>query len=254
MFPEKRKAPQTPESENPDGKMRLQKYLSLNGVASRRKAEEFILRGLVTVNGQPAEIGMSVTPGTDVVEVGDEAVRETEEFVYYKVNKPRGIVTTCVSQGDVGILDVVDVPERVFPIGRLDKDTTGLLILTNDGRLSNRLMHPRYEHEKEYVVETYGPIADSELAKMAAGVKILDGYKTKPANIYRISSGKFAIVLTEGKNRQIRRIVEAAGHEVKRLKRVRIENVVLGDLPDGGFVALTKREKAELLRLSGLSE
>lgn len=209
------------------GKVRLQKYLSGAGIASRRKAEEFISRGLVKVNGEVATIGMSVVPGVDKVEVGNEAVREIQEFVYYKVNKPRGIVTTCVSKGDTGIMDIVDIPERVFPIGRLDKDTVGLLILTNDGRLSNRLMHPRYEHEKEYVVEVYGPIEDSELSRMAAGVKILDGYKTKPAEIARISSGKFSIVLTEGKNRQIRRMVEAAGHEVKKLKRVRIENVKL---------------------------
>lgn len=209
------------------GKVRLQKYLSGAGIASRRKAEEFISRGLVKVNGEVATIGMSVVPGVDKVEVSGEAVRETQEFVYYKVNKPRGIVTTCVSKGDTGIMDIVDIPERVFPIGRLDKDTVGLLILTNDGRLSNRLMHPRYEHEKEYVVEVYGPIEDSELSRMAAGVKILDGYKTKPAEIARISSGKFSIVLTEGKNRQIRRMVEAAGHEVKKLKRIRIENVKL---------------------------
>ena len=209
------------------GKVRLQKYLSGAGIASRRKAEEFISRGLVKVNGEVATIGMSVVPGVDKVEVGNEAVREIQEFVYYKVNKPRGIVTTCVSKGDTGIMDIVDIPERVVPIGRLDKDTVGLLILTNDGRLSNRLMHPRYEHEKEYVVEVYGPIEDSELSRMAAGVKILDGYKTKPAEIARISSGKFSIVLTEGKNRQIRRMVEAAGHEVKKLKRIRIENVKL---------------------------
>lgn len=234
------------------GKVRLQKYLSQNGVASRRKAEEFILRGLVKVNGEIATLGMSVVPGTDMVEVGDEAVRETERFVYYKVNKPRGIVTTCVSKDDTGILDILDIPERVFPIGRLDKDTTGLLILTNDGRLSNRLMHPKYEHEKEYVVEVYGPITDAELSRMSAGVKILDGYKTKPAPIFRISSGKFSIVLTEGKNRQIRRMVEAAGHEVKRLKRIRIENVKLGDLPDGEYAPLSEWEKQELLRLSGL--
>ena len=215
------------EESGKDGKVRLQKYLSQAGIASRRKAEEFISRGLVTVNGETATVGMSVVPGVDVVEVGNEAVRETQEFVYYKVNKPRGIVTTCVSKGDTGILDIVDIPERVFPIGRLDKDTVGLLILTNDGRLSNRLMHPRYEHEKEYVVEVYGPIADSELSRMAAGIKILDGYKTKSADIARISSGKFSIVLTEGKNRQIRRMVEAAGHEVKKLKRIRIENVKL---------------------------
>ena len=215
------------ETSGKDGKVRLQKYLSSAGIASRRKAEEFISRGLVTVNGETATIGMSVVPGVDMVEVGSEAVKETREFVYYKVNKPRGIVTTCVSKDDTGILDVVDIPERVFPIGRLDKDTVGLLILTNDGRLSNRLMHPRYEHEKEYVVEVYGPIADAELSRMAAGVKILDGYKTKSADIARISSGKFSIVLTEGKNRQIRRMVEAAGHEVKKLKRIRIENVKL---------------------------
>lgn len=208
-------------------RMRLQKYLSQAGMASRRKAEEFIARGLVKVNGEIATVGMSVVPGIDLVEVGDEAVRETREFVYYKVNKPRGIVTTCVSKGETGILDIVDIPERVFPIGRLDKDTVGLLILTNDGRLSNRLMHPRYRHEKEYVVETYGPIEDSELARMAAGVKILDDYVTKPAEIARLSSGKFSIVLTEGKNRQIRRMVEAIGREVKKLKRVRVENVKL---------------------------
>lgn len=227
MFPEFTEEDENEKDLPADGRVRLQKYLSGAGVASRRKAEEFITRGLVKVNGETATLGMSVVPGVDRVEVGDEAVRETEEFVYYKINKPRGIVTTCVSRDDTGVLDIVDIPERVFPIGRLDKDTTGLLILTNDGRLSNRLMHPRYEHEKEYVVEIYGPITDAELSRMSAGVKILDGYKTKPAQIFRISSGKFSIVLTEGKNRQIRRMVEAAGHEVKKLKRVRIENVKL---------------------------
>ncbi len=233
-------------------KIRLQKYLSQAGIASRRKAEEFILRGLVKVNGEIAELGSSVDPETDLVEVGDEAVRETAEFVYYKINKPRGIVTTCVSKGDTGVLDIVDVPERVFPIGRLDKDTTGLLILTNDGRLSNRLMHPSFEHEKEYVVETYGPIDDAALSRMAAGVVILEGYKTRPAAIRRVASEKFSIVLKEGKNRQIRRMVEAVGHEVKRLKRVRIENVELRDLPDGAYVPLSSREKAELLSRVGL--
>lgn len=235
-------------------KIRLQKYLSQAGIASRRKAEEFIARGLVKVNGETATVGMSVDPETDAVEVGDEAVRETAEFAYYKINKPRGIVTTCVSRGDTGVLDIVDIPERVFPIGRLDKDTTGLLILTNDGRLSNRLMHPSFQHEKEYVVETYGPVDDSSLSRMAAGVTILEGYKTRPADIRRISSGTFSIVLKEGKNRQIRRMVEAVGYEVKRLKRIRIENVELADLPDGAYAALSSSERRELLRRVGLGE
>jgi 23S rRNA pseudouridine2605 synthase/23S rRNA pseudouridine2604 synthase len=233
-------------------KIRLQKYLSQAGIASRRKAEEFIARGLVKVNGETATIGMSVDPDNDIVEVGDEAVKETAEFVYYKINKPRGIVTTCVSKGDTGIMDIVDIPERVFPIGRLDKDTTGLLILTNDGRLSNRLMHPSFEHEKEYVVETYGPVDDKSLSRMAAGVTILEGYKTRPAGIERVSSGKFAITLKEGKNRQIRRMVEAVDHEVKRLKRIRIENVKLGDLAEGEYVPLSKKERDELLFRVGL--
>ncbi len=235
-------------------KVRLQKYLSQAGIASRRKAEEFILRGLVKVNGETATIGMSIDPELDRVEVGDEAVKETADFVYYKINKPRGIVTTCVSRGDTGVMDIVDIAERVFPIGRLDKDTTGLLILTNDGRLSNRLMHPSFEHEKEYVVETYGPVADAELSRMAAGVVILEGYKTRPVAVDRISSGKFSITLKEGKNRQIRRMVEAVGHEVKRLKRVRIENVKLADLADGEYVRLSNSERTELLVRVGLAD
>jgi pseudouridine synthase len=142
----------------------------------------------------------------------------------------------------------VDIPERVFPIGRLDKDTTGLIILTNDGRLSNYLMHPRYEHEKEYVVHVYGTIDDASLERMARGVKILDDTVTKPALIRRVNSGAFSIVIREGKNRQIRRMVEAVGHEVKRLKRIRIESLELGDLPEGACVLLSRRERLDLLQ------
>ena len=139
--------------ENPS--LRIHKYLAQSGFASRRKAEEFIARGLVTVNGKVATIGQTINPEVDKVLVGDEAILEIADFVYYKINKPRGIVTTCVSPNDTGIMDIVDIKERVFPIGRLDKDTTGLLLLTSDGRLSNYLMHPRYMHEKEYFVEVY---------------------------------------------------------------------------------------------------
>lgn len=142
----------------------------------------------------------------------------------------------------------MDIPERVFPIGRLDKDTTGLIILTNDGRLSNYLMHPRYEHEKEYIVHVYGTVADEALDRLSRGVKILDDtITTKPALVRRVNSGAFSIVIREGKNRQIRRMVEAVGHEVKRLKRIRIETLQLGDMPEGSCVLLTRAERRELL-------
>ncbi|NDK07736.1 pseudouridine synthase [Candidatus Gracilibacteria bacterium] len=221
--------------------MRIHKYLSQAGICSRRKAEEYIERGLVTINGEKAKIGDMIDPEVDDVKFMEEAVEEQNNLVYYKLNKPGGIVTTCASTGEKTILDIVDIKERVFPIGRLDKETTGLIILTNDGRLANFLMHPRYEHEKEYVVETFGPINDEQLEKMRKGVFIL-GKKTKKADIKRISSGKFFIVLKEGRNRQIRRMVEAVEGTVKRLKRIRIENIELGTLEIGGYKHLSNKE------------
>jgi len=136
-------------------KIRLQKYLSQSGICSRRKAEEYIQSGHIFVNGHAAQIGQSIDPESDVVTFHDEMIHQQKNLVYYKLNKPRGIVTTCAQHDERSILDIVDIPERVFPIGRLDKDTTGLILLTNDGRLANFLMHPRYEHQKEYVVETF---------------------------------------------------------------------------------------------------
>ena len=148
--------------------MKLQKYLAHAGICSRRKAEEYIEAGMVTVNGTVAHIGQVIDPAVDQVKFSDQIIRDQEDLVYYVFNKPRDIVTTCLSGQDAeqGILDIVDIPERVFPIGRLDKETTGLIILTNDGRLSNYLMHPRYEHEKEYIVEVYGKIDDEALERM----------------------------------------------------------------------------------------
>lgn len=207
--------------------LRIHKYLAQSGFSSRRKAEEFIARGLVTVNGEVATIGQIINPDVDKVVVGNEAISEIADFVYYKINKPRGIVTTCASQEDTGIMDIVDIKERVFPIGRLDKDSTGLLLLTNDGRLSNYLMHPRYMHEKEYLVEVYGRIEDADLKKLASGTLEVLGERVLPAEVKRAASGAFTILLREGKNRQIRRMVEAIGHGVKKLKRIRIENIEL---------------------------
>ena len=233
------------------GPLRLQKYLSQSGICSRRKAEEYILRGLVLINGVAATIGQSVDPAVDTVTINDEIVQETNELVYYKINKPRGIITTCKQDGESSILDIVDIAERVFPIGRLDKDTTGLLILTNDGRLSNYLMHPRYEHEKEYSVETYGRIEDDELNTLSNGVMVL-GKMTAPAIIKRLASGKFAITITEGRNRQIRRMVETVGHGIKRLKRIRIENILLGSLEEGQYEPLSERELDGLFKKIGV--
>jgi len=231
--------------------LRLQKYLSQAGICSRRKAEEYIERGLVTVNGVKATIGQSVDPKQDKIVMNDQIVQETNELVYYKLNKPRGIVTTCKQDGESSILDIVDISERVFPIGRLDKDTTGLILLTNDGRLSNYLMHPRYEHEKEYSVETYGRIEDKELATLARGVMVLDKM-TKPAIVKRLASGKFSITITEGRNRQIRRMVEAVGHGIKRLKRIRIENILLGSMEEGDYAPLSSRELDGLFKKIGI--
>ncbi|MBW7954710.1 rRNA pseudouridine synthase [Candidatus Gracilibacteria bacterium] len=232
-------------------KIKIHKYLSKSGVCSLRKAEEYIKNKEVFVNGELAHIGQLIDPKNDKVELGQKAVEEQKKLVYFKINKPRGIVTTCAQNDEQNIVDIIDIKQRVFPIGRLDKDTTGLLILTNDGRLANYLMHPRYNHQKEYVVETFGPISDSQLEKMRNGIFILGSY-TKKALIKRLSSGTFSIIISEGKNRQIRRMVESVGNEVKKLKRIRIENIELGNLDFGEYKELTKNEKNELFKRLGL--
>ncbi|RAL57906.1 pseudouridine synthase [Candidatus Gracilibacteria bacterium GN02-872] len=234
-------------------KIRLQKYLSQAGICSRRKAEEYILDGLVKVNGIVAEIGQSITPGEDKIELLQKAIDKQKNLVYYKLNKPRGIVTTCAQNQEKNIIDIINIKERVFPIGRLDKDTTGLILLTNDGRLANFLMHPKYNHEKEYIVEVFGKITDEALQKMSNGLFILGSY-TKKAQVNRISSGKFSIIITEGRNRQIRRMVEKVGFKVKKLKRIRIENIKLGNLETGEYIPLTNKELNNLFERLGIKK
>lgn len=228
-------------------KTRIHKYLSQAWICSRRKAEEYISAWLITVNGKTAEIGQLIDPSVDKVEMGKEAVKEQKELLYYKVNKPRWVVTTCAQSDEKTILDVIPLDKRVFPIGRLDKDTTGLILMTNDGRLANFLMHPRYNHEKEYVVETFWPISESNLEKMRNGLFILGSY-TKKAKIERLSSWKFSIIISEWRNRQIRRMVEKVGSIVKKLKRIRIENIELWNMKEGDYKALTQKEKDELFK------
>lgn len=228
-------------------KTRIHKYLSQAWICSRRKAEEYISAWLITVNGKIAEIWQLIDPSIDKVEMGKEAVKEQKELLYYKVNKPRGVVTTCAQSDEKTILDVIPLDKRVFPIGRLDKDTTGLILMTNDGRLANFLMHPRYNHEKEYVVETFWPISESNLEKMRNGLFILGSY-TKKAKIERLSSWKFSIIISEWRNRQIRRMVEKVGSIVKKLKRIRIENIELWNMKEWDYKALTQKEKNELFK------
>ena len=261
--------------------LRLQKYLSECGVCSRRHAEEAIKNGEVIVNGSVAQIGQSIDPEKDKVEFSGKLVNRSEALVYYAMNKPRGIETTCAQKDGKSIIDIIDTPTRIFPIGRLDKDSSGLILLTNDGRLTHRLLHPSFEHEKEYLVTTYGKIDDLSLEQMAKGVRytIEEGKRekaggksngpypsrpqdpklktpnsfkqfvqTKPCEIKRVSSDTFLIMLTEGKNRQIRRMVEACGHQVKKLKRIRIEHILLGEMPDGAYRELKRGEREELLR------
>lgn len=272
--------------------MKLQKYLAHAWICSRRKAETYIQQWLVSVNGERAHIGQIIDPEKDAIILNDTIIEHEQGNVYYIFHKPRNVITTCLSRetpDQIGILDIVDIPERVFPIWRLDKETTGLIMLTSDGRLSNYLMHPRYAHEKEYVVEVYGKIDESALEKMRNGVtitlkdngsrravirkiptKLLEKtplqrswtrweteiptkqYTTRPCTIVRLSSSKFSIVLREGKNRQIRRMVESVWYDIKRLKRIRIENIELGNLLEGEWRPVTKKEKDELFRRIGI--
>lgn len=232
-------------------KVRLQKYLSQAGICSRRKAEEYINSWMIKINGEIAQIGQSIDPDVDTVELLKDEIKKQEKLVYYKFNKPRGIETTCAQKWGKSIVDIVDVGTRVFPIGRLDKETTGLIILTNDGRLANYLMHPRYEHKKEYIVEVFWPITDYELKTLEKGVFIL-GTTTKEAPVKRVSSGTFSITLSEGKNRQIRRMVETLGKKVKKLKRIRIENIELWTLDFGEYKHLSKWEIQWLSQILGI--
>lgn len=228
-------------------KLRLQKYLSQAWICSRRKAEEYIAEWLIKVNWKIAEIWQSIDPENDKVELLDKAVKSQESYVYFKVNKPRWVVTTCANIWEKTILDIIDIDRRVFPIWRLDKDTTWLILMTNDWRLANFLMHPRYNHEKEYIVETFWPISDESLDKMRNWLFILWSY-TKKAKVERLASWKFSITISEWRNRQIRRMVEKVWSEVKKLKRVRIENILLWDLKEWSYKELTKKEISELFK------
>ncbi|MFC1510810.1 pseudouridine synthase [Candidatus Margulisiibacteriota bacterium] len=229
-------------------KIRLQKFIADCGVCSRRQAEKLIAGGAVKVNGQVVrEQGTKVDPTADKVSVNGKLLKQKQEKIYIKLNKPRGVVSSCRKHGEEKtILDLVqDIPERLFPIGRLDKDSEGLMILTNDGDLANKLMHPRYEHEKEYEVTVMKPLGDGEMERLRDGVRI-DGKKTLPAKVKRIDGRVFRIALREGKKRQVRNMVQEMGSRTIKLKRIRIKNVCLDNLEAGKYAFLTESEMRNL--------
>ena len=228
-------------------RIRLHKYIAECGVASRRKAEELILSGKVKVNDQiVTRLGTKIDPSSDKIVVNGKLLKRKEEKIYIKLNKPRGVVSAAWDPREKTVIDLVkEIPYRLYPVGRLDKDSEGLMILANDGELANRLMHPRYEHEKEYVVNVRFPMTNDQLKKLESGI-IVEGKKTLPAKVKRISSRKFFITLREGKKRQIRKMLEAVGNKVIRLKRIRIKNIQLGNLSTGQYAYLTTSEVRSL--------
>ncbi|MGD2187098.1 MAG: pseudouridine synthase [Desulfobacterales bacterium] len=228
--------------------MRLQKFLSRAGICSRRKGEEYMKAGWVKVNGKViTELGTKVDPDTDVVEVDHDAIRSDTAPIYIALNKPPGYVSSCHQQNEKIVLDLLDMVERVYPIGRLDKDSSGLILLTNDGHLHHRLSHPSFNHEKEYEVTVIKPLPEGALRKLADGLPMM-GTRTRPARVKRISPKRFRVILLEGKNRQIRRMVRKVGNQVIDLKRIRIANIELGSLPLGCWRHLTKKEKENLFK------
>ncbi|WP_449442952.1 23S rRNA pseudouridine(2604) synthase RluF [Ureibacillus acetophenoni] len=227
--------------------MRINKYLSETGIVSRRGADKLIEEGKVTINGQLATVGSQVEEG-DTVCVDGKPVKKEEQLVYIALNKPVGITSTTERHIKGNVVDFVGHEKRIFHIGRLDKDSEGLLLLTNDGDIVNEILRAENHHEKEYVVQVDKPIMDSFIKRMSSGVNILDT-TTLPCKVEKISSHVFKIILEQGLNRQIRRMCSALGYSVKRLQRIRIMNIHLGNLKVGQWRDLTEKERTELFRL-----
>lgn len=227
--------------------MRLNKYISETGVCSRREADRWIEAGRVTCNGQPAVLGTQVNEG-DEVRVDGRPIGAKKKPIYIALNKPVGITCTTEPGIEGNIVDLIGHTERIFPIGRLDKDSEGLILLTNDGDIVNEILRSENNHEKEYVVTVERAITDLALSMLTDGVKIM-GEVTKPCKVSRVDTKTFRIILTQGLNRQIRRMCSALGYRAQRLQRVRIININLGSLAVGQWRELTERELAGLLPL-----
>jgi len=232
-------------------KERLQKILARCGIASRRKAEEMILDGMVTVNGMTAVIGMKADFAKDHIKVNGKLIRKTEPKVYIMLNKPEKCITALRDpQGRLTVKDFLKgVKTRVFPVGRLDYDSEGLLIMTNDGELTNAILHPKNKIPKTYLVKVEGVLEDRDIDKLQGGIKLKNSV-TAPARVKKIKKTEanswLEITIHEGKKRQVRRMLDKTGHSVLKLKRIRIDGISLGELPSGAFRYLTSEEIKKL--------
>ncbi len=224
--------------------MRINKFISETGICSRREADKLIEAKRVTINGHLAELGSTVALGDDV-RIDGQPLGAKKKDVYIALNKPVGITCTTELHVKGNIIDFVNHAERIFPIGRLDKDSQGLILLTNDGDIVNKILRAENNHDKEYIVTVDKPITANFLHGMANGVRIL-GTTTKPCKVTKVSDRVFNIVLTQGLNRQIRRMCQAFGYQVRKLERIRIMNITLGNLKLGQWRNLTAKELTDL--------
>ena len=225
--------------------MRLNKYIADSGFCSRRRADILIEDGRVTVNNNPAEVGQQIREGQDVF-IDGKLIKLRSNDIFIAFHKPYGVICTADENANNTVFDYIDSDERLIYIGRIDVESTGLLLLTNNGDIANKITSPKSEHEKEYVVTVNKKINRKFIDAMKHGVDI-DGRKTNPAPVKKLGPKKFKIILTEGRNRQIRKMCVKLGYEVATLKRIRVMNVKLGDLGPGNYRQLTKKERRELL-------
>ncbi len=236
---------------------RLNKYLATCGVASRRGADEMISQGRVKLNGKRVtELGVSVDEHNDVVTVDGKRVAPIRNKVYILMNKPKGVITTAKDElGRKNVLDLIDIRERVFPVGRLDRNSEGLLLLTNDGEMANRLMHPRYKVNKTYRARLDRPLEPDDMEPLSSGIELEDG-KTAPAHIrfYADAADRVELQIREGRKRQVRRMFEALGYEVKALKRTQFGPLKLKGVERGRWRLLSRTEVWQLRKAVGLDE
>lgn len=232
--------------------MRLNKFISETGVCSRREADQWITQGRVTCNGAMAVLGTQVSEADDV-RVDGQPLGARKRHIYIALNKPVGITCTSEAHVDRNIIELIGHEERIFPVGRLDKDSEGLILLTNNGDIVNEILRVENNHEKEYVVTVERPITDLSLNIMASGVRIM-GEMTRPCRVQRVNQQSFRIVLTQGLNRQVRRMCSALGYQVRRLQRVRIMHIHLGQMGVGKWRNLTPAELAGLLPAAAASD
>ena len=237
-----------------DAGVRLNKFIAEAGVASRRGADKLIEEGAVTINGRTAVLGDRVTDNDSVCVNGKPVVRDTGGTVILAFNKPRGLTCTADRDDETNVIDYIGYPRRIFSVGRLDKDSEGLLLLTNDGDLDNKIMRSRYGHEKEYIVTVDREITKEFLHGMAGGVPIDENTVTRRCKVTDIDPYTFRIILKQGLNRQIRRMCEYFGYRVVKLVRVRVINIKLGNLKSGRYRDLTRNEREELMDILAHSE